>query len=129
MIVKVYRNLKHGRSAAPLYSVLYKGKVIARKHRVLLRDAHFIVNEAGRRRVLESGHKNVHAFVVGTLTNEHGCFGIDADGNDFRMRVTYDPRKGPHFVTATAPVGRIVKSALGVLLNERGISACYLETA
>lgn len=65
LIVKVYRNLKHGKKARPLYSIMHKGRVVARQHRVLLTAAKFIVNQAGRRRVIQSGRKNVHAFVVG----------------------------------------------------------------
>jgi hypothetical protein len=43
------------------------GRVIGHASRVLLREAGFKVSEAGRRRVIESGVKNVHAFVVGDL--------------------------------------------------------------
>jgi hypothetical protein len=48
MMVWVYRNLKHGRGARPLYSIMSKGRVIARRHRVLLTDCRLVVREGGR---------------------------------------------------------------------------------
>jgi hypothetical protein len=43
MIVWVYRNLRHGLSSRPLYSVMYKGRVIRHTHKILLRNAEFKV--------------------------------------------------------------------------------------
>lgn len=124
MRVAVYRNLRYGRKAPPLYSIQHKGKVIDRRHRVLLSNAKFVVREGGRKRVLREGRKNVHAFVVGDLVDERGIFGIDADSTkDFPMKVSYNPFKSECF---TSPHG-CVKGARGVLLNERGITAAYLE--
>lgn len=37
---------------------------------VAMRDVEFRVRQAGRRRVLEEGRKNVHAFVVGDVLSE-----------------------------------------------------------
>lgn len=125
MIVHVYRNLKHGRKAQPLYSILHKGRVIERRHRVLLSGATFVVREAGRQRVLKTGRKNVHAFVKGRLCDAQGCFGTDADGKDFPVEIKYNPHVAGHFFTPHR--GEKVKGARGVLLNERGISACYLD--
>jgi hypothetical protein len=123
--VEVYRNLKHGKHARPLYSIRYNGKVIARRHRVLLANATFHVSEAGRQRVLREKRKHVHAWVRGWLVGAKGCFGIDAnDLNGLPMRVTYDPYKGPHFTAE----GHHVIGARAVLLNERGMSAAYLES-
>lgn len=121
--VYVYRNLKHGRTARPLYSIMQNGRVIDRRHRVLLTGATFVVRPAGRLKVLQTGRKNVHAFVKGTLVDEHGAFGIDADGADLPVKVTYHPRTTDTFLAE----GRPVTGAGGVLLNERGISACYVD--
>ena len=123
MRVKVYRNLKHGRKTPPLYSVMHKGRVIARVHRVLLVNARFIVNEAGRQRVIQKQRKNVHAFVEGYITDEQGSFGIDETGPCFGVRVTYNPYLSGAFQTAHGPI----YAARGVLINEHGISACYVE--
>lgn len=47
-----------------------RGKVIAHSPDLLLASASFYVNEKGRQCVLESGTKNVHAFINGFLTYE-----------------------------------------------------------
>ena len=123
--VYVYRSLKHGRHAPPLYSIRQNGRVVARRARVLLTDATFVVHEKGRQRVLKEKRKNVHAFVKGRLVDHLGAFGIDADSpEDLPVKVTYNPYVSGHFM-APQPWGA-VKGARGVLLNERGISAAYL---
>lgn len=61
MTVYVHRNLHHGG-----WSILNKGKVIARRNRYVLRDAEFRVRPGGHKRALREGRRNVHAFVVGT---------------------------------------------------------------
>ncbi len=123
MRVKVYRNLKHGRNAPPLYSVQHKGKVIARVHQLLLSNATFHVNENGRQRVLREKRKNVHAYVIGDWTDELGAFGIDETGPNLPARITYNPYLAGTFVWDIFPV----KAARAVLLNASGMSACYLE--
>lgn len=123
MRVRVYRNLRHGRKAPPLYSIQHKGKVIARRHKVLLCDVHFVVNESGRQRVLRSKQKCVHAYCVGILVDTKGAFGIDASGPDLPAKVIYDPYKGPSFTWE----GHRVSGARAVLLNAHGMTACYLE--
>lgn len=124
MIVRVYRNLKHGRAARPLYSIMVKGKVIAKEHRVLLSTAKFIVSEAGRQRVLRTKHKNVHAYVEGHLSD--GCMGTDKNGMLTNCQAHYDPRKYGHFYTTTPDgVDHEIAGAGAVLLNEHGMSYAY----
>ena len=126
--VLVYRNLKHGKSSPPLYSIQQNGKVVDRRHRVLLSDASFVVREGGRQRVLKEKRKSVHAFVKGRLVDEHGVFGIDADTkSDLPIRITYNPYAGPDFIIKQELTYQPVKAARAVLLNERGMSAAYLE--
>jgi hypothetical protein len=125
--VWVYRNLKHGKEARPLYSIMRNGRVIARRHRVLLTDATFVVREGGRQRVIREGRKNVHAFVKGRLVGRKGAWGIDANTRrDLPVRLTYRPLQASYFQTID---GHPVKAARGVLLNERGITACYTRAA
>lgn len=50
------------------------GTVIGHADLVLLSDAEFVVQEAGQERARETGVKNVHAVVRGTVE------GVDADG-------------------------------------------------
>jgi hypothetical protein len=124
MIVWVYRNLRHGLSSRPLYSVMYKGRVIRHTHKILLRNAEFKVRDAGRKRILQGGCKNVHAFVIGTPVKS--AFGVTRSGRDFPTRIHYNPRNDKHFMAISGPeLAWPVKSALAVLLNERGVSAAY----
>jgi len=46
------------------------GLVILHKDKLAIRMANFVVRKAGQKRVREEGKKNVHAFVVGNLS-EH----------------------------------------------------------
>lgn len=127
MIVKVYRNLKHGRASRPLYSIMRNGRVIARRHRVLLTSCKFVVNQAGRERVITEGRKNVHAFVVGNWCRLPKCTAFGTDEMDKRtlgVKVVYNPYKMSSFQTE---LGHEVKGAWGVLLNENGISATYTD--
>lgn len=103
---------------------------MARLHRVLLGNAVFQVNEAGRQRVLKEKRKNVHAFVIGRIANDAytpkgeicGACGIDENGRDLPWTVRYNPYEDGHF---TGEHGEEVKGAMCVLLNERGITAAY----
>lgn len=122
-MVFVYRNLKFGRKTKPLYSVMQDGRVIARLHRVLISGATFVVRKAGRDKAIREGQKNVHAFVKGYLVDEKGVFGIDANGRNLPARITYTILDGFRYEGST------VIAARGVLLNEDGITACYLECA
>lgn len=58
--VRVRKNIVQGD-----YSVLVKGKVVARQDLVVLKDVVFVVSEAGNRRARETGVRNVHAFADG----------------------------------------------------------------
>lgn len=65
----VYRNLhKPGHT----YSIKalegpHKGRVVAYGQSILIKDVRFVVKEAGRRRVLATGRKNVHAGIIGDV--------------------------------------------------------------
>jgi hypothetical protein len=121
--VWVYRNLRHGRNAPSLYSVMQNGRVVMRVHSVLLTDARFVVREAGRQKVLQEKRKNVHAFVVGHLATS--AFGIDKTGPNLPVKVTYNPYTAGYFFAGTQPYP--VLSARAVLINESGISAACIE--
>lgn len=95
------------------------------RKRLLISGATFVVREAGRQRVLRERRKNVHAFVVGLLVDGRGIFGIDANTKkDLPVHVHYNPYRAGVFLTDS---GAPVYKARGVLLNDRGISACYLS--
>jgi hypothetical protein len=100
LIVKVfvYKNLHATRKngGVTVYSVKAldgpdKGRVIARSSHVLLTDVRPKVSQAGRRRVLREGRKNVHAGLVGNL--------VSLDRRPFHGDViTYNPYMYDSFV-------------------------------
>lgn len=81
-VAKVYRNLHR-----QCYSVQIKGKVVGHTNVIELEDVVFKVSQAGRARVIASGHKNVHAFVVGRI---RGTINVLSS----QERVSYNPRDG-----------------------------------
>lgn len=88
MRVRVYYNLhKHTFSVQHFVD----GRWLVRDYadEVCLEDVTFKVSEAGRRRVLAEGRKNVHAFVTGTLVDR-----LPATPT----KVTYNPRVYSTFV-------------------------------
>jgi hypothetical protein len=110
MEVEVYRNLHKN-----VWSVRDKrtGRVIDHAERVVIRDARFIVQPAGRAKVLREQRKNVHAFVrgtyAGTYWRPYRSLGAD--------KVSYNPYKAGHF---TGPDGGKVSGAGVALLDEHG---------
>ena len=90
--VWVYRNLTRGSKTIPVYSIKQNGRVVAHATSLLLSDCRFVVSKKGYERVRKTGHKNVHAYVVGKL--EHEIAG------EFSQRAYYNPRAnyGPNFI-------------------------------
>lgn len=65
--IKVHRNL-HGKDwSITALAGPYKGLVVAHVDEAFVWGAVFTVSDAGRRRTLEQGRKNVHAHIRGTL--------------------------------------------------------------
>jgi len=93
MRVEVYKNLHNG-----LMSVRHKGRVITHESTVLIKDPEFVVQPAGRERVVREGRKNVHAFVRGDLVGfslaNTQMTGFD---DDELRKVSYNPYKAAHF--------------------------------
>ena len=89
----IYWNLhKH------VYSVRgSNGRVVCHANAVHVFDAQFRVGQKGRKRVLLTGHKNVHAGVTG----KGHALSRQPPSKRYAgfTRVTYDPRKYEHFVT------------------------------
>lgn len=104
--VKVYRNLHN-----KMFSIvdMASGLVLGHSRSVKLSHAEFIVNEAGRQRVLREKQKNVHAFIVGSF--EGTCETPQAS------EAYYNPYKVETFVT---PQGEPLTVARSVtLMNTR----------
>lgn len=86
-LVEVYRNLHTG-----TWSVRHRGRVIARLPEVWIRDCTLVVQPGGRRRVLNSRQKNVHAFV-------RGKFSEPPYVRHAMIPFTYNPYVSDSFVT------------------------------
>jgi hypothetical protein len=87
--VFVYRNLHK-----KCFSVksMKTGRVIAHVHEIMLSQPKFKVSEAGRERVLRTKQKNVHAGVIGYVTDSYVNFLCPT------IKVTYNPYKYTSFV-------------------------------
>jgi hypothetical protein len=103
--VRVYRNLHKG-----CWSVQgTDGRVFMRAPIVAVKNARMVVRPAGRRKVLESGKKNVHAFIVGELT------GVP---DKPLAQITYRPQLNETFVRKDT--GEAIHNADFVLLAADG---------
>lgn len=107
----IYRNLHTGG-----FSVRYRGIVIDRLHKFTATGVTFKVNDAGRKRVIEEGRKNVHAFVVadkykGLINKQYEL--------DKLEKITYNPYTDMHFKCN----GFYIKSAKEVVFYE---GRCFL---
>lgn len=111
MKVKVYFNLHK-----KLFSVVdvSTGLVVSHVDEILLTDVTFKVRPGGRAKVLATGVKNVHAFVLGTISD-----------STFKSttRVTYNPFRYDSFVVADtgAPIFKTDKALLRVSDLRKGL--------
>jgi hypothetical protein len=121
--VEVYRNLN--RPNGPWFSVRQFGKVIGHVREAILLDATFVVHEAGRQRVLRTGHKNVHAWIRGTLVGGSSQVGEPV----FGKAVYYRPSDADHFYTESTPDAwwPQVRNARIVVVGKGGVRAWRLN--
>jgi hypothetical protein len=112
--VDAYRNLNDDCISLRSREPDTRGRVIDHVDTAVIRDVEFIVQPAGRRRVLDEERKNVHAFVRGYTTDRprHAASGI---------RVTYNPYKYASFVTVDNE--RPVVSADVAVVTTEGVTA------
>jgi len=89
MYVEVYRNLHKN-----CFSIRSKGKVIAHRNKLVIKNAKFVIQPAGRKRVLETKRKNVHALVRGNLSSFKGLadkpLGPEISYNPYRFDYFYN---------------------------------------
>ena len=93
--VDVYRNL-HKRC----FSVRHDGIVIDHlldAESILLGKVKFVVQPAGRAKVLREKRKNVHAFVRGEYALAIDRVGLNWNTAPYDKEVTYNPYKGDTF--------------------------------
>lgn len=77
------------------FSIRSKGKVVGHSDTVKVRFATFVVQPAGREKVIQQQRKNVHAFVRGELDRTRA----NPDLSEYRQ-ASYNPYKAPYFVDA-----------------------------
>jgi hypothetical protein len=115
MKVFVYFNLHRKVFSVKALEGASKGRVVAHLPQVSLTDAVFKVSEAGRQRVLREQRKNVHAGVVGYLSE------IPETDIDTMTAVTYNPYLYSSFVTLADQLP--VSTARRVVLQNKKIFA------
>lgn len=89
--VFVYRNLKFRDRVVWSVRDTKTGRVVLHTENISLKDAEFVVGQAGRERVIKEGRKNVHAGV-------RGCPTIARHNEQEPGQVTYNPYKYSTFV-------------------------------
>ena len=107
MRVEVYFNLHK-----KCFSVRHAGKVIFHSNLVRLKNVQFVVQPAGRAKVLKEGRKNVHAFVRGTLVTEPKYRGV-------LNMATYNPYKYSTFVDADTKKPLYLSTYVTLLNNKK----------
>jgi hypothetical protein len=122
----VYRNLHHRRDRAPRedgpwYSIVQNGLVIGHAREVALVDVHFVVRASGRAKVVETGVKNVHAFVVGTLATPESLTWA-AYGE--RVSARYNPLRSAYFEFVDPDGGWFELRTAGPRSSTRVVSTC-----
>jgi hypothetical protein len=90
MRVEIYFNLHK-----KIFSMRHKGKVIAHVCGAMLKDVTYVVQPAGRARVLREGKKNVHAFARGELVEKLPVYDAGSYVANFAK---YNPYKAATFV-------------------------------
>lgn len=108
----LYRNLTR-----QCWSIRERGRVVGHAPSVTLADAVMVVRPGSRARVLRTGHREVHAWVRGTLVPHAG---VRAGAVSLRYR----PFEAGHF---TDECGRPVVAAALIFFDEDG-RAWHSET-
>ena len=85
--VYVYFNLHK-----KVWSVRQDGRIAEHTNHIMLRDARFLVGQAGRKKVLEEKRKNVHAGISGYIVERV------PNVPDFCTTVSYNPYKNETFI-------------------------------
>jgi hypothetical protein len=99
--VRIHRNLHHSNWSIVAVSGSLKGLVVGHAEQIGVWGPRFIVNEAGRQRVLRDRKKNVHAYIEGSLS-----LTIPTDNLlTIRHRVAYNPYRADSFMVSPREVG------------------------
>ena len=119
MEVDVYRNLHKN-----VWSVRNRatGRVRQYADKFVVRNAKFVVQPAGRAKVLREQRKNVHDFVRGTYGTPH-FHGLNRDR--YSIEVSYNPYKAGSFLDTD---GNEVHSSDGLVLLDMNGKA-YIQNS
>ena len=109
--VFVYRNLSNrkGRYSIQSREGMDYGLVIGHSDALVLENCIFKVSEAGRQRVLRDKRKNVHAGILGYISNKV------VKSN---KKVSYNPYTASGFMARN---GRMISKAKNVMLSVAGV--------
>lgn len=87
-----WKAFTEGRGDSGVISLKFPGQRVSYTNMISLQDVTFFVSERGRERTLRTGHRNVHAWVIGEP------FYIAPQTMKHWKKAVYDPWKGPFFV-------------------------------
>ena len=133
MRVRVYYNLSRSVWSIKAMEGEFKGKVIGYASSVVLSDAHTVVSEAGRQRVLREQRKNVHAYIDGQLEQVGGYqerllpaprTGYLSGLRGQLFSLYYNPYHVDHFIWASSsdsPKGKVLPEV--ILGSDRKVRA------
>jgi len=110
MLVDTYLNLHKDAVSVKSRETENYGTVVSHEQRVCVSDVEFVVQPAGRKKCIESGTKNVHAFVRGEW-EKNKTIGSGT-------KITYNPFKYDSFVVEETE--EPVKTATDVLVSDDG---------
>ena len=104
MKYRVYRNLNNGKLSIKCCNT---GLVVGYCDYVGMKNCKFIVGKLGQQRVVETGQKNVHAFIEGLITRYSGFVSRENRGYPHTYQevcieclpefASYNPYKHPYF--------------------------------
>lgn len=100
MRVFVYWNSREGMFSVASRDRFVPGRVFLHADRIVVSDARFVVSSAGRRRVLDTGQKCVHAGVLGDVVEASGTVLVDP------AEVPFAVPRHPHGSWDDAMLGR-----------------------
>lgn len=108
----VYRNL-HAKTPEQKYSIRQNGLVVGHTNNLIMSNCEFRVGQKGRERVLRTGQKNVHSFIVGEISDF-----LPHNSDNWRA-VRYNPYDAEYFhLTGTdLPVYRAVFVKVGDIIT------------
>ena len=104
------------------YSVRRGGRVVEYRDRLTVTDVKFVVQQAGWRRAVLEGRRNVHAFVRGNVLDETTPPYLGG------ALVRYDIESGLWLTGSTPLAGAaVVRLAPGPLVTAKGLQEFYQE--